>query len=199
MGLTWALAWFGAGLLLLLVVGTGAADVPFPIGFGLLGFLAGVVFSGVLSVTENRRHFDQMRMGRFAGWGAVGGLLFAGMFAFVATLAGEPLELLVVGPVLALAGAGSAAGSLALARRRKPVDCQHHVGYCPGDDPGSMPWSVLGRSSSVTGAAGVGRLAREWPCDAAPEPASPSALQLSSACSAGRRHPPCVRAGGEVP
>ncbi len=117
MGVTWALAWFGAGLAILLAVGPGAADVPFPLGFGLLGFLAGVVFSGVLGVTEGRRRFDQMRLGRFAAWGAVGGLLFAGAFALVAALAGESLELLVVAPVLALAGAASSAGSLALARR----------------------------------------------------------------------------------
>jgi hypothetical protein len=88
MGVTWALAWFGAGLAILLAVGPGAADVPFPLGFGLLGFLAGVVFSGVLGVTEGRRRFDQMRLGRFAAWGAVGGLLFAGAFALVAALAG---------------------------------------------------------------------------------------------------------------
>ncbi|UCG89035.1 MAG: hypothetical protein JSW71_11055, partial [Gemmatimonadota bacterium] len=58
MGLTWAVAWFGAGLVLLLVVGFGAADVPFPIGFGVFGFLAGVTFSGVLGVVEGRRRFD---------------------------------------------------------------------------------------------------------------------------------------------
>ena len=39
MGLTWAIAWFGAGMALLLVVGFGAADVPFPLFFGVLGFL----------------------------------------------------------------------------------------------------------------------------------------------------------------
>jgi hypothetical protein len=114
MGLTWAIAWFGAGLILLLVVGFGAADVPFPLLFGLLGFLAGVMFSGVLGIVEGRRRFDQMSLPRFAVWGGIGGLLLAGIFVLAAALGGEAL--LVLGPVFALAGAGSATGSLALAR-----------------------------------------------------------------------------------
>jgi len=113
-GLTWAIAWFGAGMVLLLVVGVGAADVPFPLLFGLLGFIAGVAFSGVLAIVEGRRRFDQMSLPRFAGWGAVGGLLLSGIFAWAAGLGGE---FLVLGPVFALAGAGSAAGTLALARK----------------------------------------------------------------------------------
>jgi hypothetical protein len=113
-GLTWAAAWFGAGLVLLLVVGVGAADVPFPLFFGLLGFLAGVTFSGVLGVVEGRRTFDQMSLPRFAAWGAVGGLLLSGLVVLAAGLAGE---FLVLGPVFALSSAVSAAGSLALARR----------------------------------------------------------------------------------
>lgn len=67
MGLTWGIAWFGAGIVLLLIVGFGAADVPFPLGFGLLGFLAGVTFSGILGIMEARRGFDQMSVPRFAG------------------------------------------------------------------------------------------------------------------------------------
>ncbi len=121
MGLTWAIAWFGAGLILLLVVGFGAANVPFPLGFGLLGFLAGVMFSGVLAIVEGRRRFDQMSLPRFAAWGGIGGLLLSGIFVLAAALGGEAL--LVLGPVFALAGAGSAAGSLALARRRKTGTC----------------------------------------------------------------------------
>ena len=74
-GLTWAAAWFGAGMVMLFVVGFGAADVPFPLFFGLLGFLAGVTFSGVIGVIERRRRFDQMSLPRTAGWGAFGGLL----------------------------------------------------------------------------------------------------------------------------
>ena len=115
MGLTWALAWFGAGLILLAVVGFGAADVPFPLFFGLLGFFAGVIFSGILAIAEGRRSFDQMSLPRFAAWGGVGGLLLSGTFVLAAALGVDAF--LVLGPVFALAGAGSAAGSLALARR----------------------------------------------------------------------------------
>ncbi|MEZ4587101.1 MAG: hypothetical protein R2909_11930 [Gemmatimonadales bacterium] len=117
MGLTWAAAWFGAGLALLLVVGPDAADVPFPIGFGALGFLAGVAFSGVLGLVGARRRFDQMSLPRFAAWGAGGGLLASVLFAALAALGGNSIDLLVVGPVFGLAGAGSAASALAIAKR----------------------------------------------------------------------------------
>ncbi len=57
MGLTWAAAWFGAGMLLLLgcllVTGSTGADVPYPLGFGAFGFVAGVTFSGVLGLSED--------------------------------------------------------------------------------------------------------------------------------------------------
>ncbi|MGD8320693.1 MAG: hypothetical protein PVJ02_09570 [Gemmatimonadota bacterium] len=115
MGLTWALAWFAVGMVLLLIVGFGAADVPFPLGFGFLGFLAGVTFSGILGIVEGRRTFDQMSLPRFALWGGVGGLLFSGAFVWIAALGVDVL--LVLAPVFAFAGAGSAAGSLALARQ----------------------------------------------------------------------------------
>ncbi len=111
MGLTWAVAWFGAGLSLL-VVGV-RADVPFPIFFGILGFLAGVTFSAVLGMVEGRRRLDQMSLPRFAVWGGVGALLLSGIFVLATGLGGE---ILILGPVFALSGAGCAAGSLALAR-----------------------------------------------------------------------------------
>ncbi len=120
MGLVWAGAWFGAGMLLLLVVGPDAADVPFPLGFGALGFFAGLTFSGVLGLVEGRRSFDQMSIPRFAAWGGVGGVLFAGFFVLAASLGGEVFLGLSV--VFALAGAGCAAGSLALARLAEDRD-----------------------------------------------------------------------------
>ena len=113
-GLTWAAAWFAAGMALLFVVGFGAADVPFPLFFGLLGFLAGATFSGLLGIFARRRRFEELSLPRFAGWGAVGGLLLAGVVNLVAGPGGD---LLVVLPVFAVAGAISAAGTLALARR----------------------------------------------------------------------------------
>jgi len=115
LGLTWALAWFAAGMVLLLIVGPDAADVPFPLGFGMFGFLAGATFSVVVGMVEGRRSFDQMSVPRFALWGAVGGLLLSGAFILAAGLDGGLI--LVLGPVFALSSAASAAGSLALARR----------------------------------------------------------------------------------
>ena len=112
-GLTWAAAWFAAGMLLLLVVGFGAADVPFPLFFGLLGFLAGAAFSGFLGILARRRRFDQLSLPRFAGSGAIGGLLLSG----IVVMAAGPAEFLVLAPVFATAGAISAAGTLALARK----------------------------------------------------------------------------------
>ena len=115
MGLTWAMAWFGAGMVLLLIVGPDAADVPFPLGFGFLGFLAGVTFSGVLGIIEGRRRFEQMSLPRFAAWGGGAGLLLSAIFVPVAGLGAGVL--LILAPVFALSSAACAAGSLALARR----------------------------------------------------------------------------------
>jgi len=124
MGLTWAVAWFGAGMIillgLLLVTGSTGADVPYPLGFGAFGFVAGVTFSGILGIVEGRRRFDQMSLPRFAGWGAAGGFLLSAIFVVVVALSEDPAflgNLVVLGPVFAVAGAGSAAGALALARR----------------------------------------------------------------------------------
>lgn len=113
-GLTWGAAWFAAGMIMLFIVGFGAADVPFPLFFGLLGFLAGAAFSGILGILGRRRSFEQMSLPRFATWGAVGGLLLSGV---VAVAAGPGGELMVLAPVFALAGAISAAGTLAIARK----------------------------------------------------------------------------------
>ena len=87
MGLTWAAAWCGAGVIFLsglLVFGTP------PVGTGLVevvanslllavsGFIGGAAFSGVLGIAGGRRRFDEMSLPRFAGWGAVGGASHVG-------------------------------------------------------------------------------------------------------------------------
>ena len=123
MGLTWAAAWGGAGTIMMLgfLLVTGSRpDAPFPLMFGAFGFVAGVIFSGVLGLVEGRRRFDQMSLPRFAAWGAAGGFLLSATFVLAVSLAGDPAflwNLVVVGPVFAVAAAASAAGSLALARR----------------------------------------------------------------------------------
>jgi hypothetical protein len=114
MGFAWGAAWAAAGILLAVVTGF-KADAPFPLVFGVLGFFAGVTFSAFLALIEGRRRFDQMSLPRFAGWGAVGGLLFSAVFAKAASLGGG--DVLVVAPAFALASAVCASGSLALARR----------------------------------------------------------------------------------
>ena len=96
------------------------ADVPFPLGFGLLGFFAGVTFSGVVGILGGRRRFDEMSLPRFTGWGAAGGFLLSTIFVSVVTLVDDPTfmsNLVFLGPIFAVAGAGCAAGSLALARK----------------------------------------------------------------------------------
>jgi hypothetical protein len=114
MGFAWGAAWAGAGLVLA-VVTRFQADAPFPLLFGLLGFIAGVIFSAVLALTDGRRSFDQMSLSRFAGWGAAGGLLLSAFFARAASL--DWGDVLVIAPTFALASAACASGSLALARR----------------------------------------------------------------------------------
>ena len=122
MGLTWAFAWSGVGVVLvlgLLALGGSRPDAPVPMMFGAAGFIGGVTFSGVLSLLEGRRHFAQMSLLRFAAWGAAAGLLLATGFVLAVAAAGDPAflwNLVGVGPAFAAAGAGSAAGTLALAR-----------------------------------------------------------------------------------
>ena len=113
-GVTWGAAWAAAGTVLA-VVTRFEADAPFPLIFGVLGFLAGVTFSAFLALAEGRRRFDQMSLPRFASWGAVGGLLLSALFARGASL--EWGDVLAIAPTFALASAACASGSLALARR----------------------------------------------------------------------------------
>jgi hypothetical protein len=122
-GLAWAAAWGGAGTIMVLgiVLVTGSRpDPPFPLMLGTFGFVAGVVFSGVLGLVEGRRRFDQMSLPRFAAWGTAVGFLLSATFVLAVALAGDTAflwNLVVLGPIFAVAAAGSAAGSLALARR----------------------------------------------------------------------------------
>jgi hypothetical protein len=114
MGVTWAAALFVVGFVPRWVFGFNA-DVPFPLVFGVLGFIAGVIFSGLLVLTEGRRRFDEVSLPRFAAWGATGGLLLSALFVRGAALGWG--EVLTISTTFAVASAACAVGSLAVARR----------------------------------------------------------------------------------
>ncbi len=116
MGFAWGAAWSAAGMVPRWLFGFNT-DVPFPVVFGVLGFIAGVAFFGVLMLTERRREFDQMRMSRFAVWGAISGVVLSAIFARIASLSGG--DVLLIAPTFAVACVACATGSLALARRAK--------------------------------------------------------------------------------
>jgi len=127
-GAAWGLSWFGAGAAMWLA---GArADVPFPLGFGVLGFFTGTAFSGVLMIAEGggRR---RLTFPRFAGWGGLGGLSFAAIFGGSVYLVEGILDpLLVTSVVFPVAGAICASGTLWLARqgeRRGLIDPGAHL------------------------------------------------------------------------
>ena len=122
MGLTWAAAWFGAGAIVGVITGVSAGSL---VGFGgifaALGFGGGTIFSIVLGITERRRRFDEMSLPRFAAWGAAGALLVSLFFE----MSTGGLSVMAAS-VLTLLGAGSAAGSLALARRADDRELLEH-------------------------------------------------------------------------
>ncbi len=136
-GLTWATAWFGGGAIFGLVAGiytavwgTGTglifgSALFFSVLFAMCGFVGGAAFSVVLSVTEGRRRFDEMSLLRFAAWGATGSFLLA-LPLFLFALSWDPSQWMGLGAVVALLGAGSAAGSLALARRADDRELLEH-------------------------------------------------------------------------
>jgi hypothetical protein len=114
MGVTWAVAWSAVGLVPRWLLGFNP-DAPFPIIFGVLGFLAGITFSGLIALTAGRRRFDEMSLPRFAVWGAAGGLLLSALFARAASL--DWGDVLAIVPTFAVASSICASASLALARR----------------------------------------------------------------------------------
>jgi len=114
MGIMWAAAWGAAGSVPRWVFGVNT-DAPLPLIFGLFGFIAGIVFSAVLALTEGSRKFDEMSLPRFAGWGALSGLVLSAIFAKAGSLGWG--DVLALTPALVIASAASASGSLAMARR----------------------------------------------------------------------------------
>jgi len=129
MGLTWGVAWSIVGMVPRWLFGFNT-DAPFPLIFGVLGFIAGVIFSGLVMLTEGRRGFDQLRLPRFAAWGAVGGFLLSAIFTRAASLGWA--DAFMIAPTFAIAGAICASGSLALARRAERRELREGRGDTAG-------------------------------------------------------------------
>jgi hypothetical protein len=122
-GVTWAAGWapIGAvtGWLTALALGfpPGTVATNYTVMFGAVGFVGGTIFSAVLSLAEGRRSFDQLSLPRFVAWGGLGGLVLGGLTVTVGLL-GPGLTVLdaVITGASTLLGAGSAAGTLLVAR-----------------------------------------------------------------------------------
>ena len=143
MGFTWAAAWFAVGFVPRWVFGING-DLPFPLLFGGLGFIAGVTFSGLLALSEGRRRFDQLTLPRFAAWGAMGGLLLSALFVRGTALGWG--EVLAISTTFGLASAACASGSLAVARRAVRRDLPDIRGDSAAaeladDEKRKLPWS----------------------------------------------------------
>lgn len=132
MGVTWAIGWAVVGL----AIGVTSRltpflpwerffdvfDAPLP-ALAVPGFVGGTIFSLVLGVAARHRRFDELSLSRFAGWGALGGLLLGFVPSLLMSVGlasgfGNTWALaLTIAPPLMVLSAGSAAGTLALARR----------------------------------------------------------------------------------
>jgi Na+/glutamate symporter len=132
MGVTWAIGWMIAALVIGLTslwfpgVPFGwffqSFDAPLP-AMAIPGFFAGVFFSIVLGTAARKRTFHELSLRRFALWGAFGGVLLT-LFPFALSAVGlatvntpvTPLLLSFGGPFMLL-GAVSAVVTLKVARR----------------------------------------------------------------------------------
>ena len=88
-----------------------------------IALIAAIIMIRRAMLTESgRRTFEQMSLPRFALGGALGGLAIAGI---VNVAAGPAPDFAMIGAVFALAGAVSATGTLAIARRAAKRELLH--------------------------------------------------------------------------
>ena len=126
---TWAAIWFGVGAVFDLLSGApvSGALLENALQAAVLGFINGAAFSAVLRLAQGHRTFDEMSLWRFAGLGALGGLIVSLIIGSAAFLV-----------LFTLLGAGCAAGSLALARMADPsLESGEDLGLLEGETPDS--------------------------------------------------------------
>ncbi|MFG1691336.1 hypothetical protein ACGF5M_04200 [Gemmatimonadota bacterium] len=111
-GVTWAVGWAGVSAVAALLVGDLASLFEIAALFGITGFIAGCSSATVLSIQEHHKQLEDLSLLRTALWGGFGGMLAAGAFIFLTDPSLWPFV-----AILSLLGAGSSAGTVALARR----------------------------------------------------------------------------------
>ena len=114
-GLTWGIVWaavmIAVGMIIEVVdpdsIDPGEEPIVLGAVVGLVGFISGLVFGGLLSIAERQKTISDLSLSRVAMWG----ILVSAAFPL---LAGKDIRMMLfLGPL----GAVSALASVALARR----------------------------------------------------------------------------------
>ncbi len=114
-GLTWGIVWaavmIAVGMITEVVdpdsIDPGEEPIVLGAMVGLVGFISGLVFDGLLSIAERQKTISDLSLSRVAMWG----ILVSAAFPL---LAGKDIRMMLfLGPL----GAVSALASVALARR----------------------------------------------------------------------------------
>jgi hypothetical protein len=152
MGVTWAIGWGLVGFAIELVHNVwpnplGSMVDIWPMALALPAFFSGFTFSILLGIAARRRRFRDLSLPGFAALGGLGGALVslgpALMVGVGLASMHEPYSVWQVTAQLfvpiALLGAGSAAGTLALARRAEALDAGTADPMIEEDAPGRRP------------------------------------------------------------
>lgn len=155
MGVTWALVWAPAAVLLgtLVIDPDNSMDEMWVMVGALPGFLGGVIFSIVLGIAARHRRLEELSMTRVTLWGALAGFLVGSLPFTIGTPTNTVplwwLATVVIGSITALS-ALSAAASLAIARKA-----------AGGDDVDVGPAALAsGDDVLLQGGAGAGSASR---------------------------------------
>lgn len=161
-GVTWAVGGIGIGISTFLPWHPFSAfmrvmDAPLP-AMAIPGFVAGVLFSGVLRAAARGSRFANLSVGKFALWGAVGGALlvsfpFALAAVGLASMEGSPhtpaQAIAAVAPVFIVFSSASAVASILLARRAEALAASAIP--ASGAEAAALPQGELGLDAASLG------------------------------------------------
>lgn len=108
---------FGIGLLAIAFGNATFSDLRFAARAGVVGFILGVGFSGILAATARRKRFTQLSLPRFTLLGAGAGLIYFLLISMNAYRVWTPGVALWNFLLLTMMGGGAAATTLLVARK----------------------------------------------------------------------------------